>query len=159
MIGNQLLQCSNNQNAACHNDNSNNGQTLYNVDVDEVGPSAAQANSSTADLDIPAGAEVVVARLYWAGRWNNTGNTANNRWNICFKAPGCSYQQLTAGANDRHVFRSVSNTSPNFPYTAAFDVTAQVQAAGSGTYSAGGLTTATTNGGGLGNYGGWAMIV
>ncbi|MCC7097704.1 MAG: DUF11 domain-containing protein, partial [Thermomonas sp.] len=158
MIGNQLLQCSSDQSNACHGNNgSNTNVNMVWVNVDPVG-APAPANSSTADLTVgmmPSGATIKTAWLYWAGR---SGNSNANRGVIWLKIPGGGYTQITA--SELNTFTTVANTdNTSRPYTAKADVTALVQAGGSGTYAVGGLTANSGNGGSLGNYGGWAIIV
>ncbi|NLB58411.1 MAG: hypothetical protein GX805_08120, partial [Gammaproteobacteria bacterium] len=161
LIGNGLLTCSTSgaggSDCASHrNGNGGNGnRNMVFINVDPVGGSAP-ANSSTATLDVPAGANVLSAGLYWAGRANNTSNARRNIW---FKAPGGGYERVTALPQDLNTFNTQGDTYSNRPYTAYVDVTARVRSAGSGSYSVGGLTAVTGNGLSLGNYGGWALIV
>ncbi|WP_197076494.1 DUF11 domain-containing protein, partial [Luteimonas sp. FCS-9] len=156
MIGNALLTCAN-----CNQSNSglNNGSTMPMVFVNVDGaqlPSGVPQNSSTATLALPGGARVRSAGLYWGGR---SGENNPARGTLQFRTPGGSYQAIAA--SDLNTFPSQGDPGSR-PYTAYRDVTALVAAAGAGTYAAGGLTsdvTGNSNGGSLGNYGGWALIV
>ena len=163
--GNALATC--NGTAACvtsrnNGTDSNQDYTMVQIDVDPVG-GGAPANSSTADLTLPPGSTGLWAGLDWSGRTvtaSGDGNgpiqaAARDFW---FKVPGGSYQQLTALPADTFTFNTQGLTASR-PYTAFIDVTSQVLAAGSGTYSGGGLTNTMGGTGGLGYYGGWALIV
>ncbi|UNK42040.1 Ig-like domain-containing protein [Luteimonas sp. S4-F44] len=156
MIGNALLTC-----ASCDQSNSglNNGSSMamrfVNIEGNRL-PAGVPQNSSTATLSLPSGARVLSAGLYWGGR-----STENNaaRGTLQFRTPSGSYQAISA--SDLNTFPSQGDAGSR-PYSAYRDVTALVAAAGAGTYAAGGLTSdvsGNNNGGGLGNYGGWALIV
>ncbi|MCD9007054.1 DUF11 domain-containing protein [Luteimonas sp. XNQY3] len=157
IIGNALLTC-----ASCDQSNSglSNGSAMAMmfVNVDDAGlPSGVPQNSSTATLALPTGARVLSAGLYWGGR---AGPTDADRGRLQFRTPTGTYETQTASAGNLHTFNDQGDAASR-PYTAYVDVTALVAASGSGTYAAGGLTSETgnSNGGGLGNYGGWALIV
>ncbi len=169
MVGNALLTCDPAQMTNCaavqqgteHADNG--GEQMVFIDVDagaiQADFPAAPANSSMATLALPSdpSMQVLFAGLYWGGRADQTDP---NRASIYIKGPGApSYQQLTALSADLHTYTGSSTWSPDYPYTGFVDVTSQVQGAGGGDYYVGGLTAATGNGGSLGHYGGWALIV
>ncbi|WP_198551492.1 MULTISPECIES: Ig-like domain-containing protein [unclassified Stenotrophomonas] len=165
MVGNALLTCatSGTGSANCASQrmsnstggNGNRVMEFINVDAEGL-PSAVPANSSAATLSVPAGARIRSAGLYWGAR---AGNTDAARRTIQLRLPGGTYRSVTASAADLNTFNDQGDTNANRPYTAYADVTALVAASGNGTYYAGGLTAVTGNGGGLGNYGGWALIV
>src|SRR5690554_5883595 len=138
MIGNGLLTCS--ASTTCTNDRNGNGgngtRQMVFINTAPVG-GGAPANSSTADLALPAGANVLSAGLYWAGRASNSSNARRDIW---FRSPGGSYQQLTALTSDLHTFNAQGENNADRPYTAYVDVTTLVRNAGSGTYAAGGVT-------------------
>ena len=165
MVGNALLTCatSGTGSANCARQQMGNGtggnanRVMRYINVDAAGlPSAVPANSSAATLTLPAGARVRSAGLYWGARADNADPA---RRTIHLRVPGGTYRSVTASAGDLNTFNGQGDTNANRPYTAYADVTALVAASGSGTYYAGGLTAVTGNGGGLGNYGGWALIV
>ncbi|PBJ81803.1 hypothetical protein CMZ84_14025 [Lysobacteraceae bacterium NML93-0399] len=156
MIGNALLTC-----ASCDQSNTglNNGSSMamrfVNVEGSQL-PAAVPQNSSTATLSLPTGARVLSAGLYWGGR---SGENNAARGTLQFRPPNGGYRSISA--SDLNTFPSQGDAGSR-PYTAYRDVTALVAAAGAGTYAAGGLTSdvsGNNNGGGLGNYGGWALIV
>jgi uncharacterized repeat protein (TIGR01451 family) len=165
MVGNALLTCatSGTGSANCASQrmsnstggNGNRVMEFINVDADGL-PSTVPANSSAATLSVPTGARIRSAGLYWGAR---AGNTDAARRTIQLRVPGGTYRSVTASAADLNTFNDQGDTNANRPYTAYADVTALVAASGNGTYFAGGLTAVTGNGGGLGNYGGWALIV
>lgn len=165
MVGNALLTCAttgtgsaNCANQRMSNSTGGNGNRVMEfINVDAAGlPASVPANSSAATLTLPAGARVRSAGLYWGSR---AGNTDADRRTIQFRTPGGAYRSVTASAANLNTFNAQGDTDANRPYTAYADVTALVAASGSGTYYAGGLTAVAGNGGGLGNYGGWALIV
>ncbi|WP_149194488.1 DUF3344 domain-containing protein [Luteimonas suaedae] len=155
MVGNTLMTCTDGaaecelarQRAATGNNNNNNNHTMVFVDVD---PTAGLGNSSSADLSLPAGATVSFAGLYWGAR---AGETAAGRNTIQFRSPGAAgYQPITASQLDTNTF---GGDASNRAYFAFADVTAQVQAAGNGTYAAGGIVGTT----GTDRYAGWSLVV
>ena len=165
MVGNALLTCATSGTGSANcasqrmsNSTGGNGNRVMEfINVDAAGlPSAVPANSSAATLSVPTGARIRSAGLYWGAR---AGNTDAARRTIQLRVPGGTYRSVTASAADLNTFNDQGDTNANRPYTAYADVTALVAASGNGTYYAGGLTAVTGNGGGLGNYGGWALIV
>src|SRR5690625_1439229 len=155
-IGNQLLDC---VSGTCTNNNGN----MQPVNVAHVG-GGAPANSSTADLILPAGIsadDIVMARLYWGGQSpaNQYGMSAAGT--IYLRAPGGSYQQIRADAGrNGHLHLHPGDANNRRAYMADADITDIVKNALDGTYAVGGASLSTgTQSGGLGNYGGWAIIV
>jgi uncharacterized repeat protein (TIGR01451 family) len=121
--------------------NNNNAHVMLNVDVDTLAPGL---NSSTAGLQIPIGASVLWAGLYWGS--NAAANTARNQ--ISFKTPNGSYQSLTAD------WIATTNTTN---YHAARTVTSLITS--SGDYTVADIKqTISTTGFGTG-YGGWSLVV
>ncbi|TXH65488.1 MAG: DUF11 domain-containing protein [Lysobacteraceae bacterium] len=154
-IGNVLITCQPGGTPDCASvqngtvSGNNNRATQY-VNID---PGAGLTNTSSADLTMPIGAQVLFAGLYWGGR---AATTSTTRGTISLRVPGATtYQTLTASVVD-----TITNagTATTRPYEAFVDVTAQVQAAGNGSYFVGGLT-ATLGNDGLGYYGGWGLVV
>lgn len=84
---------------------------------------------STAVLDLPAGAQVTHAYLYWAGE--STGNTADTTATL--DRPGVFTQDLTAAGSATAV------DAGDTYYQSVADVTAIVQANGSGPYRVSGI--------------------
>ncbi len=157
MVGNTLLtcdgsgSCASEQSGAVAGGNANRSMIYVNID-----PGAGFANSSSAALNLPAGAQVLSAGLYWGGRADPSNA---NRGVLHLRVPGATgYQDVVANPADINTFTTQGSASAR-PYTAYADVTELVRAAGSGDYFAGGLTAASGNGGSLGNYGGWSLIV
>lgn len=146
IIGNTLMSCQTNTN--CINarngtgNTNNNSWNMRRLDIDPAAPGNGTANTSTsADLTIPAGSNVLWAGVYW-GAQSNSGS--RNQASIRTPASG-TYQTLTANQMD------TNGTN----YHAFADVTALVQAGGNGTYFMGGIRV---NQGG-GRYGGWSLVV
>jgi uncharacterized repeat protein (TIGR01451 family) len=158
MVGNVLLTCSvvtsgafctAAQNGTLVADN--NDFNMINVDIE---PSAGLANSSSADLVMPAASEVLFAGLYWGARAPADSAT---RGTIHLRPPGAlEYQSVAAAALDTY---TTSGNSTNHPYQAFADVTSIVADAGSGTYFVGGITATTGLISAIGAYGGWALVV
>nr|WP_111656736.1 Ig-like domain-containing protein [Isoalcanivorax indicus] len=158
LIGNTLLTCTgtgcaNIQNGTDTGGSAHNGnRNMVYVNVDAM---AGFPNSSSADLALPAGATVQFAGLYWGAR---AAETSLTRGDIRFRVPGTpGYHQISAAVVDT-VPNQWTNASSH-PYQAMADVTALVAAAGSGTYTVADLTANNGNGGTLGNYGGWGLVI
>ncbi|MCX5390478.1 hypothetical protein [Streptomyces sp. NBC_00094] len=170
MASNSVLTCDSSDGTVCSDtEGSNNGRTMF-VKSD---PNAPGPNASSAQLVIPAGATVLSARLYW--QFNPTGTSTNGTSGdlakgdkVSWKVPGSGdYQQVTADTYD-YFDQKVGGTPPE-PLMAAGavkDVTAEVKAAGAGTYTVAdiqacsGRSSAQNDGGNnVGCWGGWSLVV
>lgn len=153
LVGNVLLTCSSSTTCTNIQNGTTTGDNFRDMVYVNVDPTAGFSNSSTANLALPAGSTVRFAGLYWGGR--SGGNTAG-RSTLHFRTPTAgSYQAVTASTIDTITSQGGGQSRP---YLAFADVTSLVQAAGNGTYRAGGLTAATGNDS-LGFYGGWSLVV
>ncbi len=143
LVGNTILSC--NGGGGCTNgrngtggnvDNNDFTMTYVNADAD-----GTTFSSSSATLTVPAGATVLWAGLYWQGESTNAAR------NTCrFSTPAVGYQNIIATQLD------VSS-----PYYQGFrDVTALVQAGGSGTYWCANVYSTT---GSANHHAGWALVV
>jgi uncharacterized repeat protein (TIGR01451 family) len=122
--------------AAVAADNNNNNHYMTNVVVD---PGAPGSNSSSAGLQIPPGATVLWAGLYWGA---TSGLATRNQ--VSLKTPAAGYQALTA---DWSVVNGAN-------YHAGKTVTALVSTGGSGSYTVADMKTTLNSG-----YGGWSLVV
>lgn len=124
---------------------TNNGHTMINVDVDA---DAATFNSSRAFLNLPAGSSVAFAGLYWAG--DSSPTTPRNQ--VAWATPSSpAYTTLTASVVDDSAAAGTANQ-----YQAFADVTAQVSAAGAGTYTVANISSQVN----VANvYAGWSLVV
>ena len=123
---------------------SNNDFTMAYVDADADATTTLDASAATVTL--PAGSTVLWAGLYWSGH-----SSSVNRDKVQFKAPGAgSYAQLTAAPADL-----LTSSTQAARYRAFRDVTAQVAAAGAGTYWVGDVQSTT----GSDRFAGWALFV
>lgn len=93
-----------------------------------------QSGRSTAVLALPAGAQVLMARLYWAAQ-RTAGQGAGTT--VQFERPGALSKTVTAQAGTSKVIR-VSNLDY---YQSSADVTKEVQALGNGAYRVGNIQT------------------
>ncbi|MER7704738.1 hypothetical protein ABTX81_17820 [Kitasatospora sp. NPDC097605] len=171
MASNSVLTCDDSDGSACNDtEGTNNGRTKY-VKSD---PSAPGDNASSAQLVIPAGAQVLSARLYWQFNPTNTSTAGGTSGDIdkgnqvSWKVPGSSsYERLTADTYD-WFDQQVGGTPPE-PLLAGAgvkDVTAQVKAAGPGSYTvadlqacAGRSSAQNFGGNNVGCWGGWSLVV
>ena len=159
VTGNSQMRC----NAAvsgCTNARSGTGANINNnnyvmgfIDTDAV---STTTNSTSADVALPAGSEVLYARLIWGGRLiaGGSGQAGSGAPGTAkFRAPGAAaYTTVTASS----VYRpGLTGATDADPYQAALDVTATVRAAGNGTYWFADLVAAT----GTDRFGGWSLIV
>lgn len=133
--GNTIMDCS-----ACGV--INNSSTMRNLNKDS---DPSTFNSSSADLVMPAGANVLFAGLYWGAQAAAT--TARNQ--VLLKTPGgFGYTAITASQLD-------TGGQAN-EYGGFADVTSLVNAGGSGTYWAANIQTTS---GVTATWGGWSLIV
>ena len=143
LIANTLMTCSgggsctNGQNGTGGNVNNNDFTMVY-VDVDG---DATTFNSSSATLTLPAGTSVLWAGLYWSG-WS--ANAA--RGTVKLQTPITGYATLTATQVD------VSASQ----YQGFVDVTAQVRAAGNGSYRVANVQSSPNNSNVMA---GWSIVV
>jgi uncharacterized repeat protein (TIGR01451 family) len=117
--------------------NNNNTLSMVYVDTDA---DATTFSSSSASLNMPTGATVLFAGLYWGGF---SANAARNT--VKFATPAAPYANVTASQLD-------FGTSD---YQGFANVTAAVQAAGNGTYTVANVQSTT----GTNQYGGWTLAV
>ncbi|MDR1355787.1 MAG: DUF11 domain-containing protein [Propionibacteriaceae bacterium] len=156
-IGNPLLTCADHlpnctaaKNGAVYDNNYFN-MTMLDVDTD-----AATFNSSSSDLSLPPGSQVLFARLYWGARLtagDGGGTTTHASQTLAnqikFKVPGASeYENLTGTL-------LAVNTTSNNAYQSFVDVTQRVKAAGNGTYWSANVQAGT----GADRYAGWALVI
>lgn len=155
IVGNTVLTCppaaGGCAGALAGGSSNNNDFTMTHVDIDGDG---ATFDSSSADLALPSGAQVLFAGLYWGGRSGagSGGAAAPNvgaRATVKLKAPGAGAYSPVTGAE------TGSGIDAANAYQAFADVTAQVTAAGSGTYTVADVQAAT----GGDAYGGWSLVV
>lgn len=158
LIGNTLMcagsgsSCNTSQ---MNSTNANNAQSMIFINADSAAPAwpAGKNGSSAATLQLPSGAQVLFAGLYWGARANPGDATRNT---ISVKLPGSNSYQSVTGSLLGTITNQGTNTTR--PYSAFADLTSLVQASGSGTYWVGGIAAATGNDG-LGFYAGWSLVV
>ena len=144
------------QNGVGANVNNNNWNMAY-VDVDN---NPTTFNSSQSALNLPAGATVLFAGLYW-GSVTTTPAQAAARNTVKFSTPGSGgYVSLTGTTIGSTTFTGVP---PGTIYESFANVTSQVQAAGNGTYEVANVQAALTDANGnlpyMGSYAGWSLVV
>ncbi|MFZ4058118.1 MAG: hypothetical protein ACOYKE_08250, partial [Ferruginibacter sp.] len=154
--GNVNLTKMNGNSANGNSSYGNNSENMQQVDIDgNSGVGAGTRNSSSANLTLPAGTNTIkLARLYWGGRvTNNDFNSYSGNKNIKVRfGTSGAYSELGALQLDSQKLGSY------FHYQMYTDVTALVQANGTGTYTVGNapLSTGSTA---AGYYGGWSILV
>ena len=121
----------------------NNGFTAANVDVDA---DATTYNSSRARLNLPVGATVAFAGLYWAG-----DSAAAVRNTVRLATPvNPAYSTITASVVDDSAIAGAGQEYQSFA-----DVTGIVASAGAGTYTVANVTTTLA----ANAYAGWSLVV
>ncbi len=125
------------------NQGVNNNYRMQYVDVDG---NPATFNSSVSSLNVPTGASVLWAGLYWSAR-----STSAQRGQVQFRTPATpGYITVTASTLDAN--------GTGTEYQGFVNVTSLVQAGGSGSYSVGNvqanINTAAGN-----DYAGWSLVV
>lgn len=169
IIGNTLLTCSTAYNANCANardgaagvtpvgDYNNNAHMMGRINVD----AGNTFTSSGATLDLPPGAQVLWAGIYFSADTSAGGGagaaaapTPANVTSFRLNAPGshagddaAGYQSLVATVN--------SSTAQSSRYLGVRDITAEVQAGGDGEYIVADVQTAT----GTDRHAGWAIAI
>ncbi|NCB54638.1 MAG: hypothetical protein EOM49_06815, partial [Epsilonproteobacteria bacterium] len=152
-IGNTILGRSANGSTTCPGNTTNNADGNLVTRYWDVDGDSSTFNSSSSELQIPTGATIKKAYLYWQGR--ATSNDSANATQIKLKAPGKSYVTLNAPSANMHWDGSRGSY---FPYQGSVEITNYMN--GSGTYTIGDITTYA--GGyldGLGAYGAWSIVV
>lgn len=158
LIGNTLMCASSDSScdtSQMNSTNAHNAQSMIFINADRAAPAwpAGKNGSSAATLQLPSGAQVLFAGLYWGARANPNDATRNT---IFVKPPGSNSYRSVTGSLLGTI--TTQGTSTAHPYSAFADLTSLVQASGSGTYWVGGITAATGNDG-LGFYAGWSLVV
>ena len=159
IVGNSQMTC-NATVAGCTAARAGTGASLNNnnfvmgfLDNDTV---AATGNSTSTEVALPAGSEVLYARLVWGARLiaggSGTGATGNPA-TAKFRAPNqAAYTTLTATTLSRPGLTGATDADP---YQAELDVTPTVRSGGNGTYWFADLVAAT----GADRYGGWSLLI
>lgn len=118
---------------------NNNNFTMVNVDVDS---DVTTFNSSTADLNLPGGATVLFAGLYWGA---DSNSALRNQVLLATPAAG-AYTTITGA-----VLGAFGND-----YQAFADVTPLVQTAGNGTYTVANVQASVNA---SDRHGGWTIVI
>jgi uncharacterized repeat protein (TIGR01451 family) len=155
-------QVTNAQNGTGTNPNVWNDD-FWNMQYINVDPTGGNFASSSADLSLPAGANVLFAGLYYGSR-TNTNVSDDVLKTVKFKGPGdASYTTLTGAAGPNQVallgkvIGQVSNLPPNVQTYGAFaDVTDLVFARGQGTYT---IANVKGDPGIINHFAGWSLVV
>ena len=152
-IGNTILGRSSNGSTVCPGNTTNNADNNLITRYWDVDGDSSTVNSSSSNLEIPAGATIKKAYLYWQGRTTSTNSAKASQ--IKFKAPGNNYVTLTAPSAN---MRWDGSRDDYFPYQGSIEITNYMN--GAGTYTVGDLTTyAGKYIDGLGAYGAWSMVI
>lgn len=143
-IGNASVICDRN-NPTCVNGlangtvgNNNGGLSMQMLDIDG---DSSTFNSSSAQLNIPAGANVRFAALYWGATISGTTPppNVNNVNQVSLKTPtSSSYQTITADDSNDFISFGFWRT-----YGAFADITSIVQNAGNGNYTVANVQSST----------------
>ncbi len=143
---------------------TNDAQTMVATKLAADAADGTISNSSSANLaatDLPAGAQVVRAMLYWGGLVaSNAGSQPTPSpaaTPIRFGRPGLGYQTLVPASCDVSPRSTIWGTAqPHHVYGCRADVTAAVQASGTGTYRVANLPLQT---GLVNRFGGWTLVL
>jgi uncharacterized repeat protein (TIGR01451 family) len=155
MAANILMSCRTSASgcAAARTGNGNNNS--FDMEYVDADADPATFNSSQATLTMPGDASVLFAGLYWGAntRAGNRGAAARDtsaRSRALLATPTRGYEAVRATVVD-----DAEAGSQQGAYQAFVDVTGQVRAGGSGTYSVANVQAAT----GEDRYAGWALVV
>ncbi|MEU8417738.1 hypothetical protein AB0C24_33530 [Amycolatopsis japonica] len=160
MAANSVVQCG--VGVVC-NESASNASPVSWIKTD---PAAPGNTASAANLNVPAGAKVLNARLYWqfnpvaSSGTSGDGNRGNQ---VSIKTPGSgAYQRITAETYDWFPATTTGGFPTLYAYGGAADVTSLVTNAGAGSYTVAdiqacqGQSISRTN---LGCWGGWSLVV
>ncbi|MFJ8912477.1 hypothetical protein [Amycolatopsis sp. NPDC102389] len=160
MAANSVVQCG--VGVVC-NESTSNASAVSWIKTD---PAAPGNTASAANLNVPAGAKVLNARLYWQFNpvaSNGTSGDGSKGNQVSVKSPGTgSYQRITAETYDWFPATTTGGTPTLYAYGGAADVTSLVTNAGAGQYTVAdiqacqGQSISRTN---LGCWGGWSLVV
>ena len=133
----------------------NNNLNMVYVDVDS---DPTTFDSSSAQLNLPQGATVLFAGLYWGGDLDTSSpnELKNARTQVKFETPSSGgYSNITGTLIGQNSVQGGSNPGG---YHAFADVTGMVKAAGNGTYTVANVQ-ATQGATDSGRYAGWSLVV
>ena len=146
----------------------NNGSNMRYIDIDgNTGSGVNTYNSSSADLSLPAGTNIILfARLYWGGRTTKAFHDmtlAANQKILIEKGVSGGYTQYTADHIDDTLSGTGKSGSPyTYDYQAYTDITSLIQSGGAGTYTVANIPASQgvdSISGGSGYYGGWCIVI
>jgi uncharacterized repeat protein (TIGR01451 family) len=135
----------------------NDGNNMQYTDIDNV---SSTVNSSSADLILPSGNNVIrFARLYWGGRINNSVITASPDTLRKIKIrKGNSGNYFNAVAPVTNVDQFAISTSEK-SYQTYVDITSFINTNGSGSYTVADLPVTPGSSSSGGKFGGWVIVV
>ncbi|WP_328997312.1 hypothetical protein OHA18_22925 [Kribbella sp. NBC_00709] len=156
ITGNSVLTCDRSS-AACRaalaggsSTANNNDWTMELLDTDS---DPSTKSSSGATVDLPSGAQVLYAGLFWgAARGAGKGGTAttDDGTTMRLRLPGeAAYREVKATKTD------LLNTGSKNDYSSYLDVTDLVRAGGNGEYWGADVPTGT----GADRYAGWSLVI
>lgn len=141
-----------------HKENLTNSLVYFNMSMESV--KYVPANSSSADLVLPAGTNTIkFARLYWGGRIDNSivSGTADTLLKVKIrKGNSGPYSPAAAASVNLDQF---AITSSEITYQAYVDITTFLQQGGAGTYTIADIPASPGNTGNGGKYAGWCIMV
>lgn len=171
LIGNSILTCSDSE-SRCAEARQGKGKKLNNNDFNmvyvDIDGKSETFNSSAATLNLPDGATVLFAGLYWGADTNGKALCTQEDGTSCSDAPPvaafaaprpdsrATILLKVPGTDDYNtlVGRLISPTSSN-DYQAFIDITSLVSVAGNGEYTVANIQAAT----GYDRHGGWSLVI
>ncbi len=156
IIGNTVLCKNHGGQCGDPQDGSNNRIYMMYINLDN---DRETFNHSSAKIDIPSGAELVWAGLYWQGIFENpTDNQQNLSAKVKFKKEGATYTDVTS-IEKKHNWIYLSG-GPRWYYQGAAEITDLIsdKKNPNGMYTVANIQTMQGKPGG-GSYGAWAMVI
>lgn len=158
MLSNTSVTCAAPGNGSCPAvANRNDPLMMVNSKLASDAADASIVNSSSADLSLPAGAQVVKAELYWGGLIDdvNGGASPNPALTpVRLARPGAGYQSITPQGCDLSPALTIWRTPVHHLYACRADVTSLVQAPG--TYRVANVPLQVNA---LNRFGGWTLVL
>jgi uncharacterized repeat protein (TIGR01451 family) len=162
LLSNTSMTCSAPSNGSCPAvANKNDGLSMVNSKLPEDAADATIFNSSRADLtsaQLPAGAQVLKAQLYWGGLVVDAGGAPSPNPSISavrLARPGGGYQTVMPAGCVVSPTSTIWGGSAHHVYQCYADVTATLQS-GSGTYR---VANVPVQSGATNRFGGWSIAV
>ncbi|MDD3466105.1 MAG: hypothetical protein PHE67_03070 [Campylobacterales bacterium] len=163
IIGNSVL-CKKDSSGQCTapsaSENNDGMDTMYYKLASDKSNSGI-FNSSSSDITLPSGSEVLWAGLYWQGAYVNAPDNTflTNAKNVKIKVPGSSSYASLSSDSSKFAYITTDGSPTYTRYQGMVDITSIVKQAGGGTYQVANVYASTGAYYSGGTYGSWAIVI